>query len=86
MELERWIEHPFSNTETWLINGWFVLAVDRQEVIELVTGTFEDFLLLKLAPSAFLSMPVHDIKRKGETWPSSSRSNTATESPAWFTK
>lgn len=61
MYLERWVEHP-SDTETWLVNGCLLLTVSRREVIELVTGTFEEFLLLRLAPLAFLSVPVHDTE------------------------
>lgn len=60
MYLERWAEHPFSMHETWLVNGCLLLTVSHREVIELVTGTFEEYLLLRLAPLAFLSVPVHD--------------------------
>lgn len=63
MYLERWVEHPFSDTETWLVNGCLLITVSHREVIELITGTYHDFLLLKLAPLVFLSVPVHDIPK-----------------------
>lgn len=61
MKLERWIEHPFSDYETWLIDGWFLLTVSRSEVIQMVTGEYREYLVLKVAPAAFLSVPGHEV-------------------------
>lgn len=63
MNIERWVEDPFSAHETWLINGWFLLTLSRSEVIQMVTSEYRDYLLFKLAPSAFLEVPVHDEAR-----------------------
>jgi hypothetical protein len=61
MELERWVDDPFSNTETWLVNDCLMFTIDRREVIEMSTTIeFGDFLRQKLAPLVFLSVPVHD--------------------------
>jgi hypothetical protein len=52
---------PYSGTYWWQVNGWFIFAISRVEIIE--ARRPEDLIHEKLLPMLGLAMPVHDEPR-----------------------
>lgn len=60
MYVTNWSD-PWSDVQTWEVDGWFQITVSRREIIE--TTRPDVMYLTKMMPMVGLAMPVHDAPR-----------------------